>query len=105
MRRKEHYKFTNKKYALKGIMAVNLGAISIAFLVLAIIFACRDGGVAAFNYGITGLLGTLFSVTGLVLALMARFEKDKYYLFANIGIGLNGLYILLMSALIIWGAQ
>ncbi len=81
--------FTNKKHTEKGIMSTILGVLSILSVGAAIYLTYRNGGNAQPQYAAAVFLVTLFSLAGLVLGILSRVEKDNYYLFPHLGIGLN----------------
>lgn len=89
MKHKKNYIFTNKDHPEKGIMSTILGTISLAALVIVVMLTYKNGGEAAFRFGTVGLIVTIFSFVGLILGIVSRMERDKYYLFSYIGIGFN----------------
>mgnify|MGYP003301183528 CR=1 FL=1 len=91
MARKKNYIFTNKKHSPKAVMATVLGIISTISLVAVVYLAYSKGGQIPVNYGLTGLLITLFSIVGLLLTAASFMEKDRFKLFSVIGILLNGV--------------
>ena len=95
--------FTNKSHPGRGIMSTILGVIAVVALAMAVYLSFQNGGEALPRYGVTALLAAFFSVTGLVLAILARMEKDRYYLFPKIGIGLNIFCILSISFMLYMG--
>ena len=88
------YKFTNKRHPLKSIMAVNLALIAIVSLVLVIWLSYRNGGQAKSRYALSTVLAELMALVGLILAIASRTEPDRYYLFPDLGIVLNGLVLI-----------
>lgn len=94
MGRKKQYIFTNKKYSEKSIMSAILGGISVGALIAAVYYTFLANGEAMVGYGLTGLLAAIFSVIGLILGILSKIEKDRFYLFSYIGIALNGMAIL-----------
>ncbi len=89
MYHKTGYKFTNKKHSVKGIMSTVLGLISMVSLFFVMYFTFQLKGKATFNYGIAGFFATLFAIAGLVLGVLSKMERDKFYLFSYIGIFFN----------------
>lgn len=100
---KKHYIFTNKNYSEKSIMSTILGVISLGALFAAVYFTFLAGGEAMVGYGVTGLLAAVFSVTGLILGIMSKLEKDRFYLFSYIGIVTNFLAIVSIGYMIYLG--
>lgn len=102
MARKNSYIFTNKEHPQKGIMSAILGMISIVSVVLVLYFAYKNDGTAQIRDGAALLLAALFSVAGLILGIMSKMEKDKYYLFPYLGlvenvIALTGIGLILFA--------
>ncbi|MBQ6887267.1 MAG: hypothetical protein IJN54_07130 [Lachnospiraceae bacterium] len=103
MNLRKNYIFTNKRYSEKSIMSTILGLISLGALVAAIYYTFLAGGEAMVGYGMTGLLAAIFSVTGLVLGILSKLEKDKFYLFSYIGIVTNALAVISIICIIYVG--
>ena len=54
-------------------------------------------------YGAVILLSLLFSVTGMILAMLSRQEEDTMFLLSYCGMVLNGLSILLSCLVVYYG--
>ena len=91
---RRHYIFTNKRYSEKSIMSAILGVISLGALIAAVYHTFLAGGEAMVGYGVTALLATIFSIIGMLLGILSKLEKDKFYLFSYIGIVTNALAII-----------
>ena len=89
MGRKPSYIFTNKRHSNRAIMSTILGTISTMSLVAVIYLTYAQNGNAPAGYGITGLLIALFSIVGLILAVVTISQKDRYKLFPCLGLILN----------------
>ncbi|MCR5208815.1 MAG: DUF6142 family protein [Lachnospiraceae bacterium] len=85
-----HYKFTNKKHPLTGIMSTILGSIAVITLGLAVYLGFLARGEVAPQYALAVFLGLIMAVVGLVLGIYSRLKRDLYYFFPNLGILLNG---------------
>ncbi|MCR4584695.1 MAG: DUF6142 family protein [Lachnospiraceae bacterium] len=83
------YKFTNKKHPLKAVMSVGLALIGSAAVLMTVYSGYRAGGEVAWGHVVAVALAVLMAVTGLVLGIMSRVEKDRYYFFPILGIVLN----------------
>ena len=94
MNLRRNYIFTNKRYSEKSIMSAVLGVISLGALIAAVYYTFLAGGEAMVGYGVTALLATIFSIVGLVLGILSKLEKDKFYLFSYIGIVTNALAVI-----------
>ena len=100
---RDRYMFTDNRHPEKGIMSAALGVISVATLVCGVFFSYKNGGQALMQYAAGAFLAAIFSVTGLVLGIMAGFEKDIFKLFPNLGIILNSVAVIFVLFLILLG--
>ncbi len=104
MSRKSNYIFTNKSHTLKGIMATILGVISLASLAYALIMSYLKAGDVPQGYGAAVMLVTIFALAGVTLGVISKTEKDKYYFFSYLGIGLNVIALGIVSLILYAGA-
>jgi len=88
---------------MKAVMATVLGILSWVTILTAIHLTYQNGGQSTLRFGAAGLLSFLFGAAGLVLAVLSRMEKDKYYLFSYLGIGFNVSYLCLMAFILYAG--
>ena len=95
--------FTDNRHPEKGVMSAILGCISVTALVVSVVFTYRDGGQAQIRYAAAALVAAIFSVVGIVLGIMSRFERDIFKLFPNLGIILNLLAIIFIVFLLVLG--
>ena len=100
---RDRYMFTDNRHPEKGIMSAILGAVSVGALVAAVVFTYRDGGQAQIRYAAAALVAAIFSVVGLILGIMSRFERDIFKLFPNLGIVLNLLSIIFVVFILVLG--
>lgn len=103
MGRRRNYKFTNKNFSLISILSAIWGILSLGSLLVAIVLTFFRQGVASMSYGLTAILALILSVAGLVLGIKARQERERFYLYAYIGIVTNSLTILSLIALVVLG--
>lgn len=103
--KKKNFIFTNRVHSKKGIMAIILGVISCIAIVLTIYFTYISGEAANLNYGLALFVALVFSVLGLVLALISRVEKDLFYFFSYIGMIINVIAILVITILLYTGMK
>lgn len=101
---KKNYIFTNKEHPRKAIMSTILGVLSSASLILAAYLSYMDKGAENMRYGSACFLAMIFAFVGVVLGVLGRMEKDKFYLFCYAGIALNLLAIGLVSLILYAGA-
>lgn len=103
MAKKRSFIFTNKRHSDKAIMGTILGLISIASLVIVMFLSYQKQGEVPMGYGLTGLLATIFSITGLVLGAITVKEKDNYPVFPWLAIILNGIVLTAIGILLYAG--
>lgn len=104
MGRKNSYIFTNKEHSRKGIMSTILGVISLATLAYAVITSYRRAGDIPLQYGAAAMLVMIYAFAGIILGVISKTERDKYYLFTYLGIGLNVLVLAVISVILYAGA-
>ena len=104
MAKKNSFMFTNKEHPQKGIMATILGVISLATLVYMMLMSYQRAGDIPRQYGAAALLSMLFAFVGIVLGVISKSERDKFYFFSYLGIGLNVLVLAVLSAILYAGA-
>jgi hypothetical protein len=100
---RDRFMFTDNRHPEKGIMSAALGAISVATLVCGVFFSYKNGGQALMQYAAGAFLAAIFSVTGLVLGIMSKFEKDIFKLFPNLGIIFNSVAVVFIILLLLLG--
>lgn len=101
---KRDYIFTNKKHSPKSIISTILGIISVASLVLAAYLSYVEKGAENMRYGAACVLAMIFAFVGVVLGVLGRMEKDRFYFFSYVGIALNIVAIGLVSLILYAGA-
>lgn len=101
--KKPSYMFTNKSQPIRGIISTLLGVIDIVSLGISIWLTFKAKGNASARFGAVALFALLFSIAGLVLGILSRMEKDKFYLFPNLGIILNILVIAFVGFILFAG--
>ena len=104
MLKRNNYIFTNKKHSPKSIMSGVLGVISVASLILAMYLSYQAEGRASARYGSACVLALLFAFIGIILGILGRLEKDRFYLFSYIGILLNLVAVGLVRLILYAGA-
>jgi len=104
MAKKNSFMFTNKEHTQKGIMATILGVISLATLAYMVIMSYQRAGDVPLQYGAAALLSMVFAFVGIILGVISKSERDKFYLFSYLGIGLNVLVLAVLSVILYAGA-
>lgn len=103
--RKPSYMFTNKSHPQKGIVSTILGCVDLISLVFVIFLCFKAKGEATVRYAVVTMFAFLFSCIGFVVGVMSRLEKDKYYLFPNIGIITNFIVVAFIIFMLILGVS
>lgn len=101
---KKGYKFTNKTHSQKAVMSTVFGMLSSISLIAVIYLSFLKGGEAPANYGIAGILILLFAIVGMVLGALAAREKERFRLFAWIGLVLNFVVLAGISGILYAGS-
>lgn len=101
---KKGYKFTNKKHSEKSVMSTVFGALSMISMIVLIYLSYRLRGEVPVNYGIAVMLILVFGIVGLILGVLAMQEREKFRFFAIMGLVLNGLAIVSVSAVLYAGS-
>lgn len=104
MARKNSYMFTSREHSQKGIMSTILGVISLATLLYTVVMSYFREGDIPRQYGAAAMLVMIFAFVGIALGLIARTERDKFYLFSYLGIALNVLALAVISVILYAGA-
>ena len=104
MAKKNSYMFTSKQHTQKGIMSTILGVISLATLAYAIVMSYLRAGDIPQQYGTAAMLVMIFSFVGIILGVVSKTERDKFYFFAYLGIALNVLALAVISVILYAGA-
>ncbi len=102
--KKNSYMFTNKEHTQKGIMATILGVISLASIGYIVFESYRRAGEVPLQYGAVAFLVMIFAFVGIVLGVLSKSEKDKFYFFSYLGIVLNVLVLAALSVILYAGA-
>ena len=104
MAKKNSYMFTSKQHTQKGIMSTILGIISLATLAYAIIMSYLRAGDIPRQYGTAAMLVMIFAFVGIILGVVSKTERDKFFFFTYLGIVLNVLALVVISVILYAGA-
>ncbi|NLK74786.1 MAG: hypothetical protein GX288_05795 [Clostridiales bacterium] len=95
--------FVARKHTRLGIGSAVIGIIMIIIFIALSILSSRSKGNAGIFIGFAGLLMLAISVFGLRLSYKAFHERDIFYRFPIIGAVSNGLMIILLLILYVYG--
>ncbi|MCH5261734.1 MAG: hypothetical protein J1F42_02375 [Lachnospiraceae bacterium] len=104
MAKKNSYMFTSKQHTQKGIMSTILGVISLGTLAYAVIMSYLKAGDIPRQYGAAAMLVMIFAFIGIILGVVSKTERDKFYFFTYLGIVLNVLALAVISIILYAGA-
>ena len=109
-RNKERKKRGNRKYgqaklrhSRKGILSCMMAAVvSIIFAAL-LVTAFLSKGKSAAIIGSFGLFTMILAVIGLAIGFRGFREREKNYTTCKVGLGINGLILILLTAVFVGG--
>lgn len=104
MAKKNSYMFTSKQHTQKGIMSTILGIISLGTLAYAVVMSYLKAGDIPRQYGAAAMLVMIFAFIGIILGVVSKTERDKFYFFTYLGIVLNVLALAVISIILYAGA-
>lgn len=97
MHKKKRKIYTDKKHAVKGIVATILALLALVVFGIIVYISYKNRGAADLTIGSMALISILMGVVGLILGLMSFQGENNYKLFAQIGSFLN------VFVLVLWG--
>jgi lipopolysaccharide export LptBFGC system permease protein LptF len=97
--------FTNKSHSDNGKISAALGVVSFVSLCVIIYTSYRQEGGMNPKLGAAAVFALVYAIGGEALGIVARLEKDRFYLFPNIGLILNTLVIILIGVLLYLGVR
>lgn len=89
-RRKEAFKFSDKKHSVKGMISFIMGVVSCIGLLVLFYVSSLSAGSGGLLLGVTGMGLCVVSVAGFIIGAKSCKEKDIYYNAPVIGLVLNG---------------
>lgn len=101
--KKRSFIYSDKEHTKYGIFSFILSMIVLITIIATIVVSYLMKGNTPESFGNSGFLCTVFSGVGIILALIGRKEPDKFYLFANLGLGFNIFDLLFISAILYAG--
>ncbi len=104
MWKKSSFMFTSKEHSQKGIMATILGVLSLVSLVYIILDSYTNAGQVPLQYGAVAFLTMIFAFVGIILGVLSKSDRDKFYFFSYLGIVLNVLVLAVLSVILYAGA-
>ncbi len=102
-RRRNRYKFTEKKHSVKGIVALLIAAITEIVYLVFIFNAFKSDGQLSMYYGSAGVFMLGIAILSLVLAFQSMFEEDSFRTFPRIALLISTLCVFSWSGTFIIG--
>lgn len=100
---KKNYIFTKKSHSNKAIFSTILGVISLLSEIIVVYMSYRNAHVTESQFGVAGLLISIYSLVGLIMAVYTTTEKERYKLFIVLGIVFNTLALFGMGIIMYTG--
>lgn len=96
-------KFQGRNHSKKGILSLLLGILTIAaFIVVSVLSGVHQGN-GTLILGIVGIISFFLAVVGFWFGIKSFREKDIFYVAPFVGIGSNGIMIIVFFCLYIIG--
>ena len=73
-------------------------------MVYSILDSYAKAGEIPLQYGAVAFLTMIFAFVGIVLGVLSKSERDKFYFFSYLGIVLNVLVLVALSVILYAGA-
>lgn len=96
-RRRNRFKFTEKKQSKKGIAAFSLAAVCEIFYGVFVYYSYKENGNLSMYFGSAGILIFAVAFVAFVLSMRSLFEEDSFKTFPRLAI------IMSLIALLSWG--
>ncbi|MBQ9341073.1 MAG: hypothetical protein IJT81_01755 [Lachnospiraceae bacterium] len=102
-KRREKAKFSGRTHSTRGIISFILGVISLSAFLGLINYAFVLKGQASKYVGSIGIFAFMITCAGLMLGIKGLREEDVYKMAPLIGLILNILSVLILTAVFVWG--
>lgn len=97
--------YVRHPFAKNGFFSFGLGLISLGLAAWAMVMSVRQAGQGAMVIGALGFSSIVFGLMGLWYSFLSFREQEKNYVFAKIGLGLQGVVIICWVMVIIVGLR
>lgn len=85
-KKRNRYKFTEKKHSKKGIAAFIAALVILALYIVFLILAFRGNGSLSTYYGSAGVFAMLGAVITLILAIQSMREENSFQFFPRLAL-------------------
>jgi ABC-type transport system involved in cytochrome c biogenesis permease subunit len=97
------YKFSDKRHPIIGVISVILAVSSFITIMILFLVSSQQQGNSGIMIGLIGILAFFLSVLGLILAVISAREKEIHYTFPIIGMGFNGILMIIYMIIYVVG--
>lgn len=101
--KKNKLHFSGRTHSKRGIAATVMAGIAWSVFIALCVCSTGAGGNADIKIGILGLLDVGFCIAGMVTAFRGFQERDVFYVFPGVGMGLNGILAIIYIILYFMG--
>ena len=103
LRRKSIIKFQGRTHSKRGMASLILGVLVIVTVLTAFFLSGVNKGNGGVLLGIIGLSGFAISIFGFILGIKSFKEKDIFFVAPVLGVGSNGVMLVVLFCLYIVG--
>ena len=103
LRRRGSIKFQGRQHSKRGMISLLLGILVVGTFLTISFISAKYKGNGPFILGVIGMLCFAVSILGFVLSIKSFKEKDIFYAAPVIGVGSNGIMIIILFYLYIVG--
>lgn len=101
--KKKTLHFSGRTHSKKGIVSTVMAGIAWIIFIALCVYSTGSGGNADIKIGILGILDVAFCIAGMITAMKGFQERDIFYVFPGVGMGLNGLLVVIYFVLYFMG--
>ena len=100
---KKSFNFSDKVHSKDGKIATVIGIVCAAVLIVLLVRSIMTNGTLGKNCGLLGMIDFFVTLYGFGLSVFSLKEEDIIKTFCISGIVVNGITMLLLAALFIYG--
>lgn len=102
-RRRGTIRFQGRNHSKRGVFSLLIGILVIAAFIAVSVISGMNQGNGASILGAIGIIAFAISIVGFLLGIKSFKEKDIFYVAPVIGVGSNGIMIIVLFSLYIIG--
>lgn len=93
--KKNKLHFSGRSHSKKGIASTVIAGIAWIVFIALCVCSTGAGGNADIKVGVLGLADVAFCIAGMVTAFRGFQERDVFFVFPGVGMGLNGILVII----------